>query len=783
MRVELEWVLNEDRRILFNPEHPYPLPPKEKKRMPYDWIFPLATPQNGLPLGNREMGVLVWGEERTLRITLGRMDCWDHKGGWGVEQRDTYEKHKEYILSGNTVPYYQETRQLKENTFASTNLPMGRFELDLGEGANLKGGRVFYAEGRAEISFTKGEQEFALNLFCDPDQALFFLEGDFEFIQAVKCIPCWDHEEVREGSGGLPGLKERGYQAPHYFEEQQIFGWVQERLVDEPFCIAGKREGHRFCCTALCGTSEKPPQNTAVSLLMQADAPASFRKSQTWWQQAWANVPEITIPNKELESFYYIEMYKYLIATHPEGVPCTLQGPWINDDRMVPYFGGYVFDLNVWMIYLPGLQGNCNDHYRPLFSMLKSWMPTLQTYAKNYYGLDEAVHLPQKVNDRCRNLNPVPCNRLDVGGMAGWVATIMFKYYQYSMDTNFLRETAYVFMKKAMRVYEHVLERRGKAFFLPVARSPEYRDGPQGEMLWGENPSFHLALIHRLGRDLIEASELLGETAKPIWTEILENLPLATVEKDGAYDRISILKGQAYDYSHRHLAHMQGLFPFDTLDLDDPYWKTVVRHSMDKMLEVGPLYWASYSFSWMSILHTRMGDADAAELNVDLFNRFFKNKGGGTQVFTATPGLLPSTSNYFDADIEAHTLDGGMGALTAIQQMLLHSRNGVQYIFHGTPERWRTASFKDMKSEGAFLISSEKKEGQILYIKIKSPKGGLLKIKNPWGQNVLLKDGNNGPKISLGSENILKIQTQENQVWVLLPDQGTSATAKERNAS
>ena len=62
------------------------------------WNFPLPRPHTGLPLGKGRFGALIWGEGRTLRITLARADCWDHRGGtpWSRDQNfKALRKHLE----------------------------------------------------------------------------------------------------------------------------------------------------------------------------------------------------------------------------------------------------------------------------------------------------------------------------------------------------------------------------------------------------------------------------------------------------------------------------------------------------------------------------------------------------------------------------------------------------------------------------------------------------------------------------------------------------------------
>lgn len=54
------------------------------------WHFPLSQSHQGMPFGNAETGFLVWGEGRTLKVTIGRDDTWDHRGGYDWNDDQSY---------------------------------------------------------------------------------------------------------------------------------------------------------------------------------------------------------------------------------------------------------------------------------------------------------------------------------------------------------------------------------------------------------------------------------------------------------------------------------------------------------------------------------------------------------------------------------------------------------------------------------------------------------------------------------------------------------------------
>ncbi len=55
----------------------------------------------------------------------------------------------------------------------------------------------------------------------------------------------------------------------------------------------------------------------------------------------------------------------------------------------------------------------------------------------------------------------------------------------------------------------------------------------------------------------------------------------------------------------------------------------------------------------------------------------------------------------------------------------------------GTPQE-KSARFHQLRTYGAFLISSKLQDGKVEFVKIISEKGKKCILKNPWDSNVLL---------------------------------------------
>jgi len=90
-----------------------------------------------------------------------------------------------------------------------------------------------------------------------------------------------------------------------------------------------------------------------------------------------------------------------------------------------------------------------------------------------------------------------------------------------------------------------------------------------------------------------------------------------------------------------------------------------------------------------------------------------------------------------DRTRERMQMDAGMGAVGAILEMMLHSRRGVHYLFAGAPAHWERVAFERIRAEGGFLVSAERVDGRVTWVRLESERGGVFRLANPWTDEVL----------------------------------------------
>ena len=66
-----------------------------------------------------------------------------------------------------------------------------------------------------------------------------------------------------------------------------------------------------------------------------------------------------------------------------------------------------------------------------------------------------------------------------------------------------------------------------------------------------------------------------------------------------------------------------------------------------------------------------------------------------------------SGKGYSKFQYKPFTLEGNFAFAAGLQEMLIQSHTGIIRLFPAIPDSWRTASFENLRTEGAFLISAK----------------------------------------------------------------------------
>jgi hypothetical protein len=144
---------------------------------------------------------------------------------------------------------------------------------------------------------------------------------------------------------------------------------------------------------------------------------------------------------------------------------------------------------------------------------------------------------------------------------------------------------------------------------------------------------------------------------------------------------------------------------------------------------------------WAAAIWARCHESDAAVSLLHAWAENFVNEGRGTlhnTAFTGPSALVGRPYHRLPADArngEVMQLDAGMGALTAVFELLVQCVQDRIRVLPSIPRGWRRCRFDGIRSEGAFLIGADLDEGRIAEVRVHSLKGGALRLEHGLGEH------------------------------------------------
>ena len=683
--------------------------------------FPLPRPHCGIALGNANLGILVWGDE-FLCLTIARAGFWDRRGGNEFTTQATFPRVRALLEARDEAGL----REIFANTSVDAFTPPqpyqlggARLEIRFGDEARPVSGTL-KADGSLEIVLRSGTgAERVMRVECSMDDEVAWLEN---IEGAQLCLrPTWEWVGKK--------LAALGVAAPHEIGIKNGLGWVQTLPHDDALALVVRRRDERLFIATALGEIEEAAKAAVTRARRKPDTDSAY-----FWKRYWRDVPKVSLPDAGLQHFWNIALRKQAGLTTPGGVAAALQGPWMEEYQLPPWSNDYHFNINAQMIYWPALATNRLEHLNPLWDMLRAWIPKLRENGEKFFGRAGALMLPHSVDDRCQVTGTFWTGTIDHACTA-WMARLAWLHYRYSLDETMLQTIAWPLLNGAFEGYWAMHDEVDDKFTLSVSVSPEYR-GDSMEAC-GRDASFQLAAWHMVAQMLPEAAAVLGEAVDPRWREVEEKLPPYTLVNG----RIGLWEGLELEESHRHHAHLAGIWPFESFDpLAREHWNTVAD-SIGFWNRMGAGNWTGWCVPWAATICARLGLADAAVTWLHWTLDNFTNIGWGTLHNSDFPGCEAwhdgsLRSRVKPENAEVMQMDATMGFLTAITELLVQNRRDGIHVLPAIPRRWRQFSFDGIRCEGAFTVGADVENGTVVEVRVQSEKGGILRLRPGAGERI-----------------------------------------------
>jgi len=694
---------------------------------------PIRRWDEGLPLGDGALGVLVWGEDSVLRFSLDRGDLWDERTPSTLQRADwTYARMKELVAQGPQQELHELFDVPYDTVAYPTKLPGGRLEL--------------------EFSWENDARRFTLDLGAA--EASVELSG----ARVTARVDAQARVLVVRVDGAQPAarliapaaVKQLGYE-PALEGRAALVQWFVQRAADSmsyAVACAEQRDaaGVTFLVSVERVDSEPQASNWMRERVARSLTPDARDKHAAWWAQHWS-ASSVHVPDAAIQYQYDLARYLYGAGSRVDqlghgGAPIALQGLWTADSGgLPPWKGDYHNDLNTQTTYGAQLAMGHAQAGLCFLAHLDALAPRFERFARDFYGVPGLV-VPGVMTLGGRAMGGWGQYSLSPTNTA-WLAFLFDEHWRYTLDREFLARTAYPWCSRAGSALAALLEPADSGVLrLPLSSSPEMFDNSKRSWL-APNSNYDQSLLRWLFAALArQAEELSRADDATRWRALLARLE--PLDIDAATGALTIARGVPYAESHRHFSHALALHPLGLVSVEGGEAEgKLVDATLDAILAHGTDWWTGYSFSWMACMLARAGRADAALAHLETYLAFTGRNGFHLNGDQSGQGHSKFTYRPF-------TLEGNMLAAQAVHEMLLQSWGGVVRVFPATSARWQDVEFEDLRAEGALRVSATRGAGRTTRVKLHAERGGRVRLRDPFGGSAF--DALGAPISRSGSE-------------------------------
>ena len=769
---------------------PFRVAPSYMTRHDIVYQSPMQLEAEGFPLGNGNMGGLIWTHDNGIELQINKNDVWsgpeDGKAGGPM----AVPRHCARVKVDFGMPVFSWIHHMNDFT-----------------------GRLSLATGETTIRAKSGHVETEVRSWLAHDRNVWVIEcantWNTKIVEEAKSVARVSIERIGSRAfggwyaGGFSRNPESGLggtittvQGKDMLIEQDADGMrfvVACRILggeNRPFRINNHRvEGltgnARFTVLVSVATKEDAadPRQAAVAMLDRAerDTVAKLKQAKDDWFAAFWAKSFVKLGDDYLENIYYMRRYLMGIGSRGKYPVVFNGGLWRWNRDVINWITPHHW--NTQQQYWGLCAQNDSDLMLPYLDTYHRMMqqPHMAQLAARRGAPDDAILLAEMHQFDGTMVDPDRGDMRHAMTQAAQVASRFWEYYQFTGDKAYLETKAYPFMKKAANFYLQKLiwDAARNSFTI---RGSVYEDGGgRGAAL---NPLSDRNCIEALFTSCVAAANIVGGDAELIkkWQHVLDHLWDRRLVKENGFDgEVIAASDEAGKYSPKDWAIGGSIaFPAENIGIDQkdaPVGKAVMNY-------IRGLNGYMYSHHPVPVIAARMGDGNEAL-------KLLKNGIGEMQYFPQ--GLMFNCRGYpsalYDLNLKVNLIGGpgrptikwrdffqcGMETIsicgTAMNEMMLQSNEGKIRVFPAIPAEWNTMplAFKLLARDG-FLVAATRTGGQTDRVAIQSQRGRPCRVQNPWpGQAVEIALHGSGEILTVRKEagDVLAFATQGGCEYIL----------------
>lgn len=722
---------------------------------------PASAWTQALPIGNGSLGAMIYGKTDKEIIALNHDELWS-----GFPQDKTNKGSYKHFLKARELALGGELLQAQEliekkclGTWTQAYMPLGNLKLDFGKKTKAENYRrsLDLTNAVAAVEYQTGETVYKREAFASfPAKAVFIrltaqgpgkLNFTVSFDSELRCT-VFTENGLLIADGECPSEFNRNGNDRDivYFNESEKRG-VQFRAAARAdtdgtaFAENGRitiQDATQAVLIFACETSfngwDKQPflegkeyKNACLNRVLSAGSYEESKADHIDDYKRYYNRVALDIgsddkaetdTDKRLRDFQrkkddrglYTLLFNYgrylAIACSREGSqPSNLQGIW-NDLLTPPWHANYTVNINTEMNYWPILPCAMPELNGPLIGMIKDIAVSGRRTAMEHYNAPGFV---------CHHNIDLWRHTIPVAGHAvyafwpmasGWLCRHLYEHFEYTLDTDFLKNTAYPIMKSAAEFYLAMLvpDAEGCLIFAP-STSPENSFILNGRhCAVSQTSTMTMSIIKDLFIQCLKACEQLrcdGGFQGQLRAALEKMPPFKTGSKGQLLEWYE--EAEETEPHHRHVSHLYALHPANLITVDEtPDLAQACRKTLTMRGDEG----TGWSLGWKINFWARLRDGNHALRLLDKQLRFVKSSGfnyrngGGTY------------ANLFDAH-PPFQIDGNFGAVSGIVEMLIQSTPGTIRLLPALPGRWANGRVKGLLAKSGITVAMAWESGEL----------------------------------------------------------------------
>lgn len=452
---------------------------------------------------------------------------------------------------------------------------------------------------------------------------------------------------------------------------------------------------------------------------------------------------------------YNYGRYLFISSSRPGGIAANLQGKW-NVDIQPAWSCNYTVNINFEMNYWASDKVGLGELNEPYVHQVSNMAKTGAYTARNFYKCHgwAAGHN----SDIWATTNPV--GNVGMGSpqwanwaMASpWLCQLIWDKYAYSLDKDYLKNTAYPIMKGAADFcLDWLVEDKDGYLITSPSTSPENCFKDRSGKVWAvtKGATMDLALIRNLFENLISATEVLNidkDYAERLRNALARIRPYQ-IGKKGNLQEWGLDYNDA-DPTHRHVSHLASLHPGHDISA----WNTPdLFNACKRTLEIRGDGGTGWSRVWKICFWSRLLDGDHAyrllrnDLELTRERGFSESGGTYTNLFNACPPFQ---------------IDGNYGVVEGISEMLLQSHLGEIHLLPALPKAWGEGFITGILARGGYEVDMTWKNAKLQSAEIHCQQAGICRLRT----NIPIKA--KGKKVSSRKEHTIAGDFYLNEIQV-----------------